>query len=99
MRWHYQWFFADGVSHILFLVVVLAIVCMWFPSENSKRYAFSRQLGSGGEFPEPEGIGEDGEDREGGITSEIGDVEEVEEPKGKQVAPETIGAVDSDQDL
>lgn len=43
-RWHYQWFFADGVSHILFLIVLVAMMFLWAPRENSSRYAYSSQI-------------------------------------------------------
>jgi hypothetical protein len=44
IRWHYQWFFADGVSHILFLVVLAAIMYLWAPHMHSQRYAYSQQV-------------------------------------------------------
>eukprot|EP00931_Biecheleriopsis_adriatica_P063239 TRINITY_DN3824_c0_g1_i3.p1 TRINITY_DN3824_c0_g1~~TRINITY_DN3824_c0_g1_i3.p1 ORF type:complete len:503 (-),score=91.85 TRINITY_DN3824_c0_g1_i3:130-1638(-) len=40
IRWHYQWFFADGVSHILFCMVLAAIMYLWAPHTNSQRYAY-----------------------------------------------------------
>jgi len=44
IRWHYQWFFADGVSHILFLLVLAAMMYLWAPHTNSQRYAYSQQI-------------------------------------------------------
>jgi len=44
IRWHYQWFFADGVSHILFLLVLAAMMHLWAPRTNSQRYAYSQQI-------------------------------------------------------
>merc|ERR1712039_12621 len=44
IRWHYQWFFADGVSHILFLLVLAAMMYLWAPHTNSQRYAYSHQV-------------------------------------------------------
>merc|ERR1712217_737046 len=41
IRWHYQWFFADGVSHILFLLVLAGMMYLWAPHTNSQRYAYS----------------------------------------------------------
>jgi len=41
IRWHYQWFFADGVSHILFLLVLAAMMYLWTPGNNSQRYMYS----------------------------------------------------------
>merc|ERR1740121_1769223 len=43
IRWHYQWFFADGVSHLLFLVVLAAMMYLWTPGNNSQRYMYSHQ--------------------------------------------------------
>jgi len=40
IRWHYQWFFADGVSHILFCLVLAAIMYLWAPHTNSQRFAY-----------------------------------------------------------
>lgn len=41
IRWHYQWFLTDGVSHLLFLVVLMAMMFLWAPHSNSQRYAYS----------------------------------------------------------
>eukprot|EP00928_Gymnodinium_smaydae_P070972 TRINITY_DN54687_c0_g1_i1.p1 TRINITY_DN54687_c0_g1~~TRINITY_DN54687_c0_g1_i1.p1 ORF type:complete len:543 (-),score=96.07 TRINITY_DN54687_c0_g1_i1:48-1601(-) len=46
VRWHYQWIFADGFSHVLFLVVLSVMMYLWRPSANSKSYAYSQQLDS-----------------------------------------------------
>eukprot|EP00440_Ansanella_granifera_P048897 gb/GFBE01052976.1/.p1 GENE.gb/GFBE01052976.1/~~gb/GFBE01052976.1/.p1 ORF type:complete len:506 (+),score=121.02 gb/GFBE01052976.1/:1-1518(+) len=45
IRWHYQWFFADGVSHILFCMVLAAIMFLWAPHTNSQRYAYKQVEG------------------------------------------------------
>jgi len=44
IRWHYQWFFADGVSHLLFLLVLAAMMYLWAPHTNTQRYAYSHQV-------------------------------------------------------
>lgn len=44
-EWKMHWFYAEGVSHILFLLVLMGIMCLWRPHENSQRYAFSSQVG------------------------------------------------------
>merc|ERR1711933_470465 len=44
IRWHYQWFLADGVSHLLFLAVLAAMMYLWAPHTNSQRYAYSHQV-------------------------------------------------------
>jgi len=43
-RWKYQWLFADGVSHILFLVVLAAMMYLWAPHKYSQRFAYSMQV-------------------------------------------------------
>jgi hypothetical protein len=45
IRWHYQWFLTDGVSHILFLVVLMAMMYLWAPHTESQRYAYSHPGG------------------------------------------------------
>jgi hypothetical protein len=44
-RWKYQWLFADGVSHVLFLVVLAAMMYLWAPHKYSQRYAYSQEGG------------------------------------------------------
>merc|ERR1712113_1263496 len=58
IRWHYQWFFADGVSHILFLLVLAGMMYLWAPHTNSQRYAYSQQV----DDEDKEGMMEDGKD-------------------------------------
>mmetsp|Transcript_35323 Transcript_35323/g.75275 ORF Transcript_35323/g.75275 Transcript_35323/m.75275 type:complete len:519 (+) Transcript_35323:114-1670(+) len=43
-RWRYQWLLTDGVSHLLFLFVLMAMMYLWAPHQNSRRYAYSKQL-------------------------------------------------------
>ncbi|CAE8639205.1 unnamed protein product [Polarella glacialis] len=40
VRWQYQWFFADGITHVLFCFVLIAIMVLWAPSTNGQRYAY-----------------------------------------------------------
>merc|ERR1719265_35799 len=44
-RWMYQWLFTDGVSHILFMLVLVAMMYLWAPHKYSQRYAYSHQIG------------------------------------------------------
>jgi hypothetical protein len=44
-RWMYQWLFTDGVSHILFLLVLTVMMYLWAPHKYSQRYAYSHQVG------------------------------------------------------
>merc|ERR1712217_694773 len=46
-RWKYQWLLTDGVSHILFLFVLAAMMYLWAPHKYSQRYAYSTQVGNG----------------------------------------------------
>jgi len=43
-RWQSQWLFADGVSHTLFLFVLVAMMYLWAPNKNNQRYAYSEQI-------------------------------------------------------
>jgi hypothetical protein len=42
--WRYQWLFADAISHILFLLVLVAMVYLWAPHKYSQRFAYSAQI-------------------------------------------------------
>merc|ERR1712113_328016 len=46
-RWKYQWLLTDGVSHGLFLFVLVAMMYLWAPHKYSQRYAYSTQVDSG----------------------------------------------------
>merc|ERR1712232_646899 len=39
-RRQFQWFYADGVSHILFLSVLAAMMLLWAPNSRSKHIAY-----------------------------------------------------------
>merc|ERR1719171_2623335 len=41
-RWPRQWLFDDGVSHMLFLVLLASIMYLWAPHKYSQRYAYSK---------------------------------------------------------
>lgn len=43
-QWMYQWLFSDGVAHALFLIVLVVMMYLWAPNENSNRYAYSQQI-------------------------------------------------------
>mmetsp|Transcript_67551 Transcript_67551/g.162172 ORF Transcript_67551/g.162172 Transcript_67551/m.162172 type:complete len:540 (-) Transcript_67551:63-1682(-) len=40
-QWTDEWLYSDGISHLLFLAVLTAIMLLWAPSEHSQRYAYS----------------------------------------------------------
>jgi len=42
-RWRYQWFFIDGIPHLLFLLVLLAMMYLWAPGTTSKNYSYNAQ--------------------------------------------------------
>jgi hypothetical protein len=56
-RWMYQWLFTDGVSHLLFLLVLAAMMFLWAPHQYSQRYAYSHQIG---DEDLPDGVGTGG---------------------------------------
>eukprot|EP00812_Abedinium_dasypus_P009981 NODE_3630_length_762_cov_123.700141.p1 GENE.NODE_3630_length_762_cov_123.700141~~NODE_3630_length_762_cov_123.700141.p1 ORF type:complete len:186 (-),score=77.33 NODE_3630_length_762_cov_123.700141:187-744(-) len=39
-RWQHEWLFTDAASHILFGVVLAAIMYFWMPNENSQKYVY-----------------------------------------------------------
>ncbi|CEM16625.1 unnamed protein product [Vitrella brassicaformis CCMP3155] len=45
-RWQSQWLLTDGISHLLFLFVLVAIMWLWAPHRHSQRYAYSHELPS-----------------------------------------------------
>mmetsp|Transcript_39315 Transcript_39315/g.69151 ORF Transcript_39315/g.69151 Transcript_39315/m.69151 type:complete len:510 (-) Transcript_39315:79-1608(-) len=74
-RWKYQWLFADGVSHVLFLVVLAAMMYLWAPHKYSQRYAYSQQIDNDEkEMQAPEGA-QDVWAEEGGLDEEGDDGE------------------------
>jgi len=50
-RWRYQWLYVDGIPHILFLFVLVAMMYLWAPHKYSQRYAFSQQIGDDDDAP------------------------------------------------
>ena len=43
-KWSTLWIFTDGVNHVVFLAVLLAMMWLWAPSDITQRYAYSYQL-------------------------------------------------------
>eukprot|EP00930_Biecheleria_cincta_P082835 TRINITY_DN72487_c0_g1_i1.p1 TRINITY_DN72487_c0_g1~~TRINITY_DN72487_c0_g1_i1.p1 ORF type:complete len:508 (+),score=83.71 TRINITY_DN72487_c0_g1_i1:122-1645(+) len=101
IRWHYQWFFADGVSHILFCIVLGAIMYLWAPHTNSQRFAYKPV--DGGEKPEDDTKASKSQDvwvDEAGLDDEEEDDSfwaSTHGGKGKdsQVAADVIGSKDT----
>merc|ERR1712066_762822 len=97
IRWRYQWFFADGVSHLLFLIVLCAMMYLWQPASNSDRYAYSVHVDPEQGPGSPKGVDnaatpwaeEDGEEEEGEDDSFWSMTHAG--PTAKAVAPSTIG--------
>merc|ERR1712151_1286814 len=38
--WKTQWFYADGVSHGIFLFILMAMIIIWRPHVETQRYAY-----------------------------------------------------------
>jgi len=68
-RWKYQWLFADGVSHFLFLFVLVAMMYLWAPHKYSMRYAYTTQVAEDEEHasdnPAAVWADDDGDDADG----------------------------------
>jgi len=45
--WKWQWVLNDGVTHILFLLVLVVMMYLWAPHKYSQRYAYSHQCDDG----------------------------------------------------
>eukprot|EP00927_Polykrikos_kofoidii_P052475 TRINITY_DN4632_c0_g2_i1.p1 TRINITY_DN4632_c0_g2~~TRINITY_DN4632_c0_g2_i1.p1 ORF type:complete len:554 (-),score=70.89 TRINITY_DN4632_c0_g2_i1:61-1722(-) len=43
-RWTMEWFYSDGISHSLFVPVLLAMMVLWKPHANSQRYTYSAHI-------------------------------------------------------
>jgi hypothetical protein len=72
-RWKFQWLLTDGVSHILFLVVLAVMMYLWAPNKYSQRYAYSQQVDS---TDRDDGAGLDSTDvwaDEGGLDDDVED--------------------------
>jgi len=109
IRWHYQWFLADGVSHLLFLAVLAAMMYLWAPHTNSQRYAYSHQIDgdekdedaannsrSSNVWAPEDGLDDDGDDESFWATTH-GSTKKASgagDPKLTSVAPDRIGAAD-----
>ena len=44
--WRYQWFINDGIWSMYYFLLILCIMIMWKPSENSSEYAYHIQVAS-----------------------------------------------------
>jgi hypothetical protein len=42
--WKSQWLFSDAVPHMLFVLVLMAMMFLWAPNKDSQRYAYSAQV-------------------------------------------------------
>ncbi|CAE7033721.1 tmem87a [Symbiodinium natans] len=100
-RWHYQWFFADGVSHILFCMVLAAIMFLWAPHTNSQRYAYKQvddQEGESSKITDSKDVWAD----EGGLDEEEDDSFWASTHKSSNVKADILGgptqAADGDND-
>lgn len=101
-RWQLQWLFADGVSHVLFLVVLAVMMYLWAPNKYSQRYAYSQQVdstehGEEGAAPDSADVWAD----DGGLDDDVEDGEsfwastkkDSKAPEGEKPGPvDVIGA-------
>lgn len=111
IRWHYQWFFADGVSHLLFLLVLAVIMYLWAPHLNSQRYAYSHQVEDDEERDAKaaqsvwaeDGLDDDAEDESFWATTHGGKKSTGMESSGAksraEVLPDKIGSGEADSGM
>jgi hypothetical protein len=98
--WKHQWIITDAVSHLLFLLVLVAMMWLWRPRSESQRYAFSEQLanvdmdGDAGATPAAKG------DSRGGGAEVIGQAWQayIDEDLGKAPPPDAPAAEGEDED-
>eukprot|EP00922_Rhytidocystis_sp_ex-Travisia-forbesii_P014864 GHVS01022224.1.p1 GENE.GHVS01022224.1~~GHVS01022224.1.p1 ORF type:complete len:545 (+),score=45.94 GHVS01022224.1:150-1784(+) len=43
-RWQVHWWLSDGVPHLLFMLVLLVMMCLWKPNQLSRRLAYFQEL-------------------------------------------------------
>eukprot|EP00922_Rhytidocystis_sp_ex-Travisia-forbesii_P014863 GHVS01022223.1.p1 GENE.GHVS01022223.1~~GHVS01022223.1.p1 ORF type:complete len:546 (+),score=44.21 GHVS01022223.1:87-1724(+) len=43
-RWQVHWWLSDGVPHLLFMLVLLVMMCLWKPNQHSRRLAYFQEL-------------------------------------------------------
>lgn len=103
-RWKYQWLFTDGITHILFLVVLAVMMYLWAPHKYSQRFAYSVQVDSGD--PEPttayptadvwgdDGADEDGDDGESFWATTHGDATTMDSAEAQGTAKKTSTKVE-----
>lgn len=62
-RWRQEWLFTDGIVHLIFLTVLLAMMFLLAPHKASQRYAYSQQVDAeAGDADNPEAIWADEDD-------------------------------------
>jgi hypothetical protein len=103
-RWKYQWLFADAVSHVLFVVVLVAMMYLWAPHKYSQRFAYSMQVDQVDRDDDPKestdvwaeegGLDEDGEDGESfwATTKRDGNKDSKTDSEENKASPDVIGA-------
>eukprot|EP00921_Rhytidocystis_pertsovi_P013687 GHVQ01022233.1.p1 GENE.GHVQ01022233.1~~GHVQ01022233.1.p1 ORF type:complete len:552 (+),score=57.60 GHVQ01022233.1:390-2045(+) len=43
-RWQIHWWLSDGVPHLLFMLVLIVMMCLWKPNEHSRKLAYFHEL-------------------------------------------------------
>lgn len=71
-RWKHQWLFSDGISHLIFLVVLAAMMYLWAPRKDSQRFAYSVADGSADDLDDKKGDSAD-------VWGDAGGLDEVED--------------------
>jgi len=107
-RWKYQWFFADGVSHILFVIVLAAMMYLWAPHKYSQKFAYSQQVDTtenakdDDEAPKADvwaeegGLDDDGEDADSFWASTHKDEKETDSLKAERAEAPVSSSADAE---
>lgn len=105
-RWHYEWFFADAVAHIIFFLVVAAMMYLWAPHMHSKRYAYSQASTQPDEESQavanPDNVLADedlGEEEEDESLRTMTHGKSTQESKTNTATPTTIGVAATEEEV
>jgi hypothetical protein len=105
IRWHYQWLFADAVSHTIFLIVLMAMMYLWAPHMHSKRYAYSQAVSQEDDEKQgetkPDSIWADeelGEEEDDDSLWSITHAKSTQESNTNTAAPTTVGVASVEEE-
>eukprot|EP00929_Paragymnodinium_shiwhaense_P022206 TRINITY_DN14242_c0_g1_i4.p1 TRINITY_DN14242_c0_g1~~TRINITY_DN14242_c0_g1_i4.p1 ORF type:complete len:547 (-),score=94.57 TRINITY_DN14242_c0_g1_i4:18-1658(-) len=94
--WQQHWLLVDGIPHLLFLLVLVAMMFLWAPHEGSKRYAYCEQLDMADADPEPAADisrASPTPDQVGRRGGDLDDGDSLYPPVGSQLHAEVIGSI------